>query len=240
MALRTPGLGIYLTAGYPDENTFRRVLKALTPLCEFIEIGVPTNNPKYDGPKIRRTHFGAKVKGVEALRLIENSNRPLIVMAYLEDHIGMLDVLFKAAADINAASVLLPDLLFEYPDEIERYVEYCRRYGLKPTFFISSNTPHALMRRLISYNPLFIYVGLYAATGIKLPLMIERNVREVRRVLGPEAILVAGFAINSPEMVRLVLEAGANAVVVGSALVDRLNDIEECVKFVEYLRRGLQ
>lgn len=72
-----------------------------------------------------------------------------------------------------------------------------RDYSLSTTF-ISSNTPHKIIERLTKYEPLFIYLGLYAATGIKLSLHIERNIKEIRKLIGGEfAITIKSIFIEN-------------------------------------------
>ncbi|WP_069806975.1 tryptophan synthase subunit alpha [Vulcanisaeta thermophila] len=239
MGIRKPGLGTYITATYPDKESFPRVVECLVKHSDFLEVGIPTVNPKYDGPAIRRTHFQSSMKGLEAVMVGGYGEVPTILMGYVEDYVDKLPMVAQVAQEVNAVSVLFPDLIFEYLDLVDEYVKVMRSYGLMPSFFISSNTPHRIITRLVKYDPLFIYLGLYAATGIRLPLYIERNVREVRRLIG-DVFLVAGFAINNPDMVRVVINAGADAVVVGTALLDKIHDQERCGEFLKWLRGGLQ
>ena len=238
MVIRRPGLGTYITATYPNKETFLNAVKCLSSASDFLEVGIPTLNPKYDGPVIRRTHFEAELKGLDAVKVARYGDVPTILMGYVEDYANNLELVAETANEVGASSVLFPDLLFEHLEMLETYVNVMRDYSLRPTFFVSSNTPHRLISALVRYEPLFIYLGLYAATGIKLPLYIERNVREVRKLVDG-VTLVAGFAINTPEMVKLVISAGADAVVVGTALVDKLGDQRSCMEFLTRLRGGL-
>ncbi|MGC8543248.1 MAG: tryptophan synthase subunit alpha [Vulcanisaeta sp.] len=238
MGIRKPGLGAYITATYPSKNDFLNAVKCLSEVSDFLEVGIPTLNPKYDGPVIRKTHFASELKGLEAVAVTKYGSTPTVLMGYVEDYVNKLDAVAETAVNVNASSVLFPDLLFEHLDRLEEYVMVMRDHGLRPSFFVSSNTPHRLVSSLVRYEPLFIYLGLYAATGIKLPLYIERNIREVRKLVD-DVTLVAGFAINTPEMVRLVISAGADAVVVGTALVDKLMDQRQCMDFMKILRGGL-
>ena len=235
-----PSLGIYLTAAYPDSKIFAEWLKAMSAEADFVEVGVPTRNPKYDGPLIRLTHRKAEVHGLNALRSIPRVGKPVVVMAYVEDYVGRLGELAEAAAQAGAVSLLLPDLLIDYPEALGEYLDACRFAGLQPSFFLPGKFPHTVARRVAEANPLFIYLGLYAATGIKLPVYVERNIRVLRSVVG-DVYVVAGFAISNPEMVRSLVEAGADGVVVGSALIRRLEEggIGEAARFLASLRTGL-
>jgi tryptophan synthase alpha chain len=231
MDLSRPGFSVYLTLGFPKLDKFLKILEELSSCADFYEIGLPTESPKYDGPVVRAAHrqaLSAGIKGVEALRHLEGiSDIPYTVMAYMEDYAGRLRGLMEAAASAGARCVLLPDLAFDYPERLEDYIEESERAGIKPCFFASSRFPHVWLQRYAALKPLYIYLGLQPATGVKLPIAVEKNVRLARRLVG-SSYLLAGFAIRSPKMAAALIRAGADAVVVGSALITLLreNDLE--------------
>ncbi|MCC6021137.1 MAG: tryptophan synthase subunit alpha [Thermoproteaceae archaeon] len=232
--MRRPGLGVYLLAGWPDVATFMRALGAVGEAADFVELGLPSRNPKYDGPFIRRAHAEA-----EPVKLARVSGEAFL-MAYWEDFAGSPGELFSAAVEVGAAGVLAPDLLIDYPGELQRYIELSRAHGLELAFFLPGKFPHALLRRLASLRPAFIYLGLYAATGVELPVYVERNIRLARELAG-DAYLVTGFAIDNPSKAAAVIKAGADAVVVGTAFLRRLkSSVEEAVAFLRELRRALE
>jgi tryptophan synthase alpha subunit len=167
-------LGVYLLAGWPNAEVYRKAAEAAAGAADFIELGLPSRNPKYDGPFIRRAH--GEAEPVE-LGLVPGE---VYVMAYWED-----------------------------------------------------------VRRLASYRPAFIYLGLYAATGIELPVYVERNIKIFREV-APNVFLVAGFAIDSPQKAAAVVRAGADAVVVGTAYLRRLkNSVEEATAFLREIKKAI-
>jgi tryptophan synthase alpha chain len=227
-------LGVYILAGWPSAEVYRKAVAAAAQVVDFVELGLPSRNPKYDGPFIRRAH--GEAEPVE-LGLVPGE---VYVMAYWEDHAAKPEALFEAAAAAGARGVLAPDLLIDFPPELGRYVELARRFKMEPVFFVPGKFPHGLVRRLASYRPAFIYLGLYAATGIELPVYVERNIKVFREV-APEVFLVAGFAIDSPQKAAAVVRAGADAVVVGTAFLRRLrSSVEEAVAFLREIKRALQ
>jgi tryptophan synthase alpha chain len=227
-------LGVYILAGWPSAEVYRKAVAAAAQVADFVELGLPSRNPKYDGPYIRRAH--GEAEPVE-LGLVPGE---VYVMAYWEDHAARPETLFEAAAAAGARGVLAPDLLIDFPPELGRYVELARRFKMEPVFFVPGKFPHGLVRRLASYRPAFIYLGLYAATGIELPVYVERNIKVFREV-APEVFLVAGFAIDSPQKAAAVVRAGADAVVVGTAFLRRLrSSVEEAVAFLREIKRALQ
>ena len=227
-------LGVYILAGWPSAEVYRKAVAAAAQVADFVELGLPSRNPKYDGPFIRRAH--GEAEHVE-LGLVPGE---VYVMAYWEDHAAKPEALFEAAAAAGARGVLAPDLLIDFPPELGRYVELARRFKMEPVFFVPGKFPHDLVRRLASYRPAFIYLGLYAATGIELPVYVERNIKVFREV-APGVFLVAGFAIDSPQKAAAVVRAGADAVVVGTAFLRRLrSSVEEAVAFLREIKRALQ
>jgi len=226
-------LGVYILAGWPSADVYRKAVAAAAQVADFIELGLPSRNPKYDGPFIRRAH--GEAEPVE-LGVVPGE---VYVMAYWEDYAARPEALFEAAAAAGARGVLAPDLLIDFPSELERYVELTRKFKMEPVFFVPGKFPHGLVRRLASYRPAFIYLGLYAATGIELPVYVERNIKVFREV-APDVFLVAGFAIDSPQKAAAVVRAGADAVVVGTAFLRRLrSSVEEAVAFLGEIKRAL-
>lgn len=242
MGISRPALGLYLTATYPSIKRFIEVLNSVSDLVDFLEVGIPTRNPKYDGPTIRVTHFGAELIGLEAIKVINDYSKYSkvpVLMGYISDYVDKLDTVAAVAKSVNALTVLFPDLIFDYPELVDTYVRVMENHGLYPSFFISSKTPYRLIRKLSEYEPLFIYLGLYAATGIKLPIYIEQNVLTIRGILGDGVFLVVGFAVNNPGMVKSLLKAGADGVVVGTAFIQRMTNLEDALNFLKWLRGGL-
>jgi len=225
-------LGVYLTLPYLNEK-LEKVLKNV----DFIEFGIPTNHPKYDGPFIRRLYKESTIKGLKALQHpFLKFEKPLIVMAYMEDYLNNLKELFSEASKIGTISILLPDLLFEYLEYLNDYVKLTQEFSMRPTFFISSKVPYKLVSELTLYDPLFIYLGLYATTGIKLPIHIEKNVSIMKQLIGKQHLIV-GFAIDNPEIVKRIFKAGADGIVVGTAFLKAMNNgIDEGVKFIKSLK----
>ncbi len=228
MELSRPGFSVYLTAGYPGPAEFPCILEELSSCIDFYEIGLPTRRPKYDGPTIRATHrrvVEAGLVGLEALKLLEENPppKPFTVMAYMEDYADNLRGLMEAAASAGALCVLLPDLAFDYPGRLDEYTEESLRAGMKPCFFASSKFPHRWLVGYAARRPLYIYLGLQPATGVELPIAVEKNVRLARLLIG-DTYLLTGFAIRRPETAASLIRVGADAVVVGSAVARRLEE----------------
>ncbi len=217
-----------MTAGWPDPARFSVLLERLGGCIDFIEVGIPSERPLYDGPVIRSTHREVVSQGISASRsvsivreAVRDAGKPLIVMAYLSDFKGDVRTLAEIASSMEASSLLVPDMLFEYYYFLDEYVDAVRSLGMRPSFFVSSKFPHGVLRRISSADALLIYIGLQPATGVSLPVGILDNVSLARKLVG-ENYLLAGFSIRDPETARALIAAGADAVVVGSELVRKV------------------
>jgi len=82
------------------------------------------------------------------------------------------------------------------------------------------------------------------STGVLLPVSAERNIRNIRRLLG-DTPMVVGFAIRDPEQVRRYVSAGADGVVVGSGFLRILEGypegerVEKAIQFLRSLKEVL-
>ena len=220
MELASPGFSVYLTALWPSPQGFRDLLHGLQDCVDYLEIGLPSASPVYDGPTIRRTHYEATRQGATPERALEEMARSgiareFIVMAYMQEHLDRLERLAQEAARAGASSILMPDLPFEYPGMIGHYTRLMRGSGMEPSFFASPRFPHHLLRLYSMLDPLLVYLGLQPATGVRLPARMLDNIRLARKLLG-DAYMLAGFSIRSGQEARKVIEAGASGVVVGS------------------------
>ena len=232
MRLPPRALGVYLIAGWPTAEVYRAAVAKLSEAADFFEMGVPTANPKYDGPFIRKAH-----REVEAPLWLAPPV-PTYLMAYWEDYYREPEALFQKAAEVGARAVLAPDLLIDFPQELERYIHLSGQYGLSTAFFLPGKFPHRLAKRLAEAD--FIYLGLYAATGVELPVYVERNIKLLREA-APSAYVVAGFAVDTPEKAAKLIRAGADAVVVGTAYMKRLRQgIEQATSFLKALKAALR
>ena len=214
---------MYLTISWPSVKEFYKILDTVTGCVDFIELGLPSNNPMYDGPVVKATHRDVVKSGVsprKALDIVRAAevDVPVIFMGYLSEHLNSIDLLLESIKKAGGLSILFPDLAFEYPEYLEEYYRLSHRFGLKPSYFASSMFPHRLLRRYAEMDPLLIYLGLQMATGVRLPARMLDNVRLARRIVG-DSYLLAGFSIKTGEDAARIIKSGASGVVVGSHII---------------------
>ncbi|MEM1515182.1 MAG: tryptophan synthase subunit alpha [Thermoproteota archaeon] len=225
-------LMVYLTAGDPYFND--DVIRTLSECgIRVFEFGIPFARPKYDGPTIRASYKRALKSGVtleETFSIIRSLYADhKIVLTYFEYALKTgLERIMELALEAGIESILFPDLLIDYLEELDTYMMICREYDLEPVFFITSSFPHKLISKLAEMDPAFIYLGLMASTGILLPITVSRTIKIIKGLIGRTPLLT-GFAISEPHQVSNCIRAGADGVVVGSAIIRLLCNYNERV-----------
>lgn len=239
----------YVVAGYPDSDaSFTVALAAADAGADLLEVGLPYSDPLADGATLQRASGAALAKGAtfdRSLRLIERigaarPDLPLVPMAYANQVLGGGDgeAVARRLAGAGAAGVIVADLT---PDEGTPFEAVARAVGLAVVYLVAPTTPRARMARIAARSGGFLYcVSLVGVTGARssLPSTVGRLVREVRGV-SPVPVAV-GFGISRPAHVRAIARAGADGVIVASALVDALgadgHDVDAMASLVGTLR----
>jgi tryptophan synthase alpha chain len=221
----------YVVAGYPEADTsFTVALAAADAGADLLEVGLPYSDPLADGATLQRASGVALAAGAtleRSLRLIERigaarPDLPLVPMAYANQVLGGGDgeAVARRLAGAGAAGVIVADLT---PDEGAPFEAVARGLGLAVIYLVAPTTPRARTARIAARSGGFLYcVSLVGVTGARtsLPSTVGRLVRDVRAV-SPVPVAV-GFGVSRPAHVRAIAKAGADGVIVASALVDAL------------------
>lgn len=221
----------YIVAGYPDaETSFAAALAAADAGADLLEVGLPYSDPLADGATLQRASGTALAAGATLERSIALLRRigaarpglPLVPMAYANQVIGGGDgrAVATRLAEAGASGVIVADLT---PDEGGPFEVVVRDVGLAVVYLVAPTTEPARRARIAARSGGFLYcVSLVGVTGARasLPASVGRLVRDVRAV-SPIPVGV-GFGVSRPAHVRALAKAGADGVIVASALVDAL------------------
>jgi tryptophan synthase alpha chain len=221
----------YVVAGYPDaETSFRVALAAADGGADLIEIGLPYSDPLADGATLQRASQVALAAGAtfaSSIALLERIAAarpalPLVPMAYANQVIGGGDGAATARALVaaGASGVIVADLT---PDEGGPFEQVAAEAGLAVVYLVAPTTEAARRARVAARSGGFLYcVSLVGVTGARtsLPASVGKLIRAVKAV-SPVPVAV-GFGVSRPAHVRAIARAGADGVIVASALVDAL------------------
>jgi tryptophan synthase alpha chain len=238
----------YVVAGYPDaETSFRIALAAVDAGADLLEIGLPYSDPLADGATLQRASGVALAAGATldgSLQLIERiaaarPSIPLVPMGYANQFIGGGDgrEAARRLSEAGASGVIVADLT---PDEGAPFESVARDNDLAVVYLVAPTTPPERRASIAARSGGFLYcVSLVGVTGARssLPATVGRLVRDVVAV-SPVPVGV-GFGVSRTAHVRALVRAGADGVIVASALVDALGpdgrDVERMGKLVRDL-----
>jgi len=243
------GLIVYVTGGDPDpELTPSIVEAAVEGGADIIEIGIPFSDPIADGPTIQASSVRALRAGVTPKMVVEMAgevkeqlNVPVILLSYYNPIFRMgVERFFELAEANGVDGVIVPDLPFE---EAGEYRKFAKAHGVDTIFLAAPSTPSERLKRIIEFTSGFLYlVSVFGVTGVRerVQRLTIETVSRVKRFTENVIPLAVGFGLSKPEHVRLVLECGADAAIVGSAFIKIIEGAKEVLMKVEEYARKLK
>lgn len=221
----------YFPIGYPTIPESLDVFRTLCRLkADIIEMGIPFSDPIADGPTIQRASHQAlqnKVTLRKALEMVaqlrgEGIETPIAMMGYA--NCFMRHGFAELARDAAAAGVdgfVVPDLPLE---ESSIFRDHLTQEGLAFVDFVAPTSGPDRIAAIGRVARGYIYaVSLTGTTGARSSL--NQNIGQLlARVREATTTPVAvGFGISTPDHARHIGQL-ADAVIVGSALITRLDE----------------
>lgn len=244
----------FFVLGDPDYDQCLALVKtAIDAGADILELGIPFSDPIADGPTIQKADIRSLQGGMNVKRAFEMIEQ---IKAYRDIPIGLLmyynlichygaEKFYRQAAQVGVNSVLVADLCVDDAEEVEPLV---RDNGLDSVYMVTPNTSVERRERIARMCTGFIYtVALLGVTGARADLG-EAIVPLVRSLKGlTKAPVSVGFGVSRPEHGRLLAQAGADGIIVGSAVVriieEHLNEPDACrnklAEFIASMRGAL-
>lgn len=223
------GLVAFITAGDPEHETSFEILRGLPAAgADLIELGMPFSDPMADGPSIQAAGLQALRNGASQKRTLELVRRfrkadaitPLVLMGYYNPiyRYGVVRFITDALA-AGVDGLIVVDLP---PEEDSELCLPSLRAGLNFIRLATPTTDEARLPVVLNNTSGFVYyvsiTGITGAAGADVLLVNEA----VTRIRGHTALPVAvGFGIKTAAQVARMARC-ADAVVVGTAIVDRI------------------
>jgi len=236
-ALNEGALIAYITAGDPAPSYTPEIVEALVEGgIDIIELGIPFSDPIADGPTIQAASVRALKAGTTPKKVLEiaeevkSKNKiPVVLLSYYNPLFRMgLRVFFESASACGVDGMIVPDLPVEEADE---YTKYAESYGIDTILLAAPSTSTERLKRIVEYTSGFLYlVSIFGVTGVreKVHELTIRQIRNVLKVTYRRIPLAVGFGISKPEHVRMIIESGADAAIVGSGFVRIIE--RNCIK----------
>ncbi len=222
----------FITAGDPQPDVTVPLMHALVQAgADVLELGIPFSDPMAEGPAIQRACERALAHSIslkDVLKMVKqfrevDGETPVVLMGYLNPiEVMGYETFAKEAANAGADGVITVDLP---PEEASEYLAAFGQHGLDPVFLLAPTSTEERIRRVAEVAGGFVYyVSLKGVTGASNLDMneVKEKLTEIRKQV--TLPLGVGFGIKSPEIAAAVAKE-ADAVVVGSALVNRIADL---------------
>jgi tryptophan synthase alpha chain len=217
----------FTVAGDPDKITSVRIARALIAGgTDILELGVPFSDPVADGPTIQKADERALGAGTTPSTVFEivreirkESDVPIVFLTYynIVYHRG-IERFYHEAHDAGVDGILIADMPVEESEEV---CGVARRYGIDPVFLISPTTSDKRIKKIAAQARGYLYlVAVLGVTGVR-DQVSDEAIDLLNRVCRHTSLpLAIGFGISTPAQAQKCTRAGADGVIVGSAIVE--------------------
>jgi len=129
-----------------------------------------------------------------------------------------IDRFYQEAHEAGVDGILIADMPVEESDDIYKTA---LRYGIDPIFLITQTTSDERIKKIAARAHGYLYlVAVLGVTGVR-DTVSSGAIDLLQRVRKHTALpLALGFGISTPDHAKICAQAGADGVIVGSAIVD--------------------
>ncbi|MFM8798667.1 MAG: tryptophan synthase subunit alpha [Fluviibacter sp.] len=228
------GLIPYIMAGDPSPALTVDLMHALVEGgADVIELGVPFSDPMADGPVIQRAAERAIAQGIglhQTLAMVaefrkQDQETPIVLMGYANPIECLGQTAFVAAAKAAGVDGVL---VVDYPpEESDDFAKQLRAVDMDPIYLLAPTSTEERIAAVAKVASGYLYyVSLKGVTGAgHLDLHeVSQRIPQIRQRTGlPVGV---GFGIRDASTAER-LAGMADAVVVGSRLIDAITDVPQ-------------
>jgi tryptophan synthase alpha chain len=223
-----PAFVPYLAAGDPNYEDSLAYVEALAEGgADAIELGLPFSEPIAEGTTIQNAIVRALESGMTVERYFDfvselDVNVPLVCMTYYNliyqygSSEGPRDFVARSA-EVGIDGFVVPDLPAEEAGPLR---EACDEFGLDLVFIVAPTTTPERLERMREHVSGYVYVqARLGVTGARDDVD-DATEESLTRIADWDVPKAVGFGIKTGEHAERIVSAGADGVIVGSALVD--------------------
>jgi tryptophan synthase alpha chain len=224
----------FMTAGLPDPERSPQVFAALARAgADGFEVGIPYSDPLMDGPVIQRASDSALSHGsnfdasFRVLSQVSDAQQlPSLAMTYANPVFRKgVDAFCERLQASGSDGVIVPDLPVEESGPLR---QAAARHGLGVVLFVAPTSDQRRIETVAQADPAFIYaVAEMGVTGVREESsgLAAGLVERIRGLT--DAPIVFGVGISNPAQAAAAARAGADGVIVGTALVAKTLDADD-------------
>ena len=232
VAFDEPAFVPYLVAGDPTDEASRAYVEALVAGgADVVELGLPFSEPIAEGPTIQDAIVRALEGGMTPERYFEfaaalDVDVPLVCMTYynLIYQYGAGEgphPFVERAAAVGIDGFVVPDLP---PEEAEPLRSACDEFGLDLIFIVAPTTRGSRLERMQELISGYVYVQARLGTTGARESVSDQTDHSLAKLAEWDVPKAVGFGIKTGDHAERIVAAGADGVIVGSALIDIISD----------------
>ena len=231
-----PAFVPYLAVGDPNYEDSLRYVEALAEGgADAIELGLPFSEPIAEGTTIQEAVVRSLDAGTTPERFFEfveelDVDVPLVCMTYYnllyqygetEDGEERPRPAVRRAAEAGLSGFVVPDLPAEEAGPLRRA---CDEFGLDLVSIVAPTTEDERLAKLVDISSGYLYVqARLGVTGADVEPS-DRTAESLERLADYDVPKAVGFGISDGDQAAEIVEAGADGIIVGSALVEIVAD----------------
>jgi tryptophan synthase alpha chain len=244
-----PAFVPYIAAGDPSYEASMEYVEALARGgADAIELGLPFSEPIAEGTTIQEAIVRALDGGMTPQRYLEfvsevDVDVPLVCMTYYNliyqyggSEAGTASSasgeatsdgprsFVEAAADAGIEGFVVPDLPAEEAGPLR---DACDEFGLDLVFIVAPTTEGERLETMKAQVSGYVYVQARLGTTGARDDVSNHTERSLGRIADWEVPKAVGFGIKTGEHAERIVRAGADGIIVGSALVDIVAEGED-------------
>ncbi len=252
--LDRPALIPFFVLGDPtQELSFEMIKTAIDAGADVLELGIPFSDPIADGPTIQKADIRALQNGINCRKAFEIIRK---IKEYKDIPVGLLmyynlicnfgrEAFYNDAAEAGVNSILVADLNIDDAEEVEGLIN---SNNLDSVYMVTPITSETRREKVARMSTGFIYtVTLLGVTGTRdtLSEAAEPMIQSLKQMT--QVPVCVGFGVSKPEHASQLARAGADGVIVGSAVVriieNNLENPKKCMTelndFIAAMRNSL-
>jgi len=252
----------FLVAGDPNIEQFKNLALAIEPHCDILEIGIPFSDPIADGPTIQEANTRAFAAGINTQRALEaiaeirkKTEKPIVVLTYYNILIQggttieeSLDKTFNDLKNCGVDGIVIGDLPIE---ESDLTLKACEKHDICLIFLIAPSTTPERMMNILKVAKGFVYlISVMGVTGARedVAQITKDTIKKIIYMTDNIIPVFVGFGISKPEHARDIIDAGADGIIIGSAIVNIVKDdlidfnkmVDKMVEFTSNIKKAVK
>ena len=225
---RRPALVAFVTAGDPTPAATPAILDALVAGgADVIELGMPFTDPMADGPAIQGANLRSLAAGTTTADIFaiaaefrqRHPDTPLVLMGYANPMLRRGPDWFAAQCkSAGVDGIICVDIP---PEEDDALGPALRAAGVAPIRLATPTTDAARLPAVLDGAGGFLYyVSVAGITGKQQATATSVADAVARLKAATDLPVAVGFGIRTPDQAAAIAAAGADGVVIGSAIVE--------------------